>query len=77
MRRPLERLLPRRQEANGGCGTQRIRRRFRHDQVCYVHGVERAPEQCVHAAQDGVEGVDVALESAAAGQLRLSPVALG
>ena len=46
-----------------------------YDQVRYVHGVERAPEQRVHAGQEGVAGVaDVA---GAAGQLRSSPAALG
>jgi hypothetical protein len=40
--------------------------------VRYMDGVERAPEQRVHAAQEGV-----ALESAVTGQLRSSPAAFG
>ena len=82
MSRALEGLLARGEEPH--VGPQRVRRCFCHDQVCDVHGVERAPEQrppC-HAGQrvegEGVDGVaGFALESAAAGHVRASPVAFG
>jgi len=62
----------------GGAGAKCVRRRFRHNQMRHMHGVERAPEQRVHCAQEGVEGVEgVAVESAAAGQVRFSCVAFG
>src|SRR3989442_1500657 len=75
MTRAFEGLLARGQ--NRHAAPQRVRRCLRHDQMCDMHGVERSPEQRPpgHAAQ-GVEGVDeVGLESAAAGQVRSSPVA--
>ena len=79
MGRAFERLLTRGQKVH--VAPQRVRRRFCHNQMCDMNGVERAAEQrppaSGHAAQ-GVEGVDgVALESAAAGHVRPSPVALG
>jgi len=51
VRGTLEGLLASRQEAHSH--PQRIRRRFRHDQMRDVHGVERSPEQrpSVHAGQ--------------------------
>ena len=75
----LQGLLARGQKAHGAA--QRVRRCFCHDQMCNMHGVERASEQRRpfpgHAAQ-GVEGVDgVAVESAVAGHVRSSAVALG
>jgi hypothetical protein len=83
MGRTLERLLARGEKAH--VAPQRVRRCFRHDQMCDMYGIERAAEQrpprpprpAGRAAQ-GVEGVDeVALESAVAGQVRSRPVALG
>ena len=79
----FEWLLPRRQEAYGsavpstfpcppGPRPECVSRCFRHDQMRHMDGVERAPEQRVHVAQERV-----ALESAAAGQLRSSRAAFG
>ena len=77
----LEWLLARREKPNHGVFSERVCCRLGYDQVRDVHGVKRSPEQRVHAAQEGVEGVaGVALESAApaeGGQLRPSPVAFG
>ena len=81
MGRTLERLLARGQKAD--VAPERVRRRFCHDQMCDMYGVERAAEQRLRAtatrqAVQGVEGVDgVALESAGAWQVRSSPRALG
>lgn len=78
---PLERLLAGREEPHGH--SQRVRRRFRHDEMRHMYGIERSPEQGLSVRRrQGLVGVvevaRVAVESVTAGgQLRSKPLALG
>jgi len=51
-RAAFERLLARRKEPYGA--SQSVRRRFRYDQMCDMHGVKGAPEEgfARHAVRD-------------------------